>query len=675
MLAIAVSLWLVILVFHVWQHLITHVYEGNFEVTNLSYRLAFAGFLLANAAYFERIYSRIEKLNVITLFWRLFIIGMGGITLVLILIITFFLSRQLTLNAYLAPILYSISFYCLLIFFMATTFIFRRFVLYQRTRRKLQAWKLFQVMLGISLVFVFDIPGIDMDLVSIVFLLVFFVLCLFLAANVRWVAYLNFNQKLKALGLLALLLVVSATYLIIAQRFPDMLGFNLTLPSYVFLYCILLFTVMYCIASILVLFFNLPTSSIFELKSLEIASFNKINQAIQSNLDFSAIINSLLDASLMAANAKTGWVEMIAPETGMPEVRLHKKITLAEIEALKQGNDLTEKVLRDQRFFQVKNLRKHRAFRGHNTRFRTLLCVPITSNSQTYGAVYIANELVNSFEDVTVQSITTFSEQAGMALENAKLIKNSIELERYQEQLKIAKEVQTQLLPQQLPYSDKLEMAAVSENAQEVGGDYFDVVESKKGIFRVAIGDVSGKGTTAAFYMAEIKGIFHALSQLDIDVRTFVCCANKALAACMQKGFFVTLTYLEIDTEQRQLEMIRAGHCPAFLYKAKEDTIHMLREGTLGLGIVRNDSFGKFLDAPKRITYEKGDFLVLYTDGIVEARDEEGEEFGYERFQEIIEQHKTSRSKLLAEEIVKAARTFTHSDIQDDYTVLVIRFG
>ncbi|RMG22906.1 MAG: GAF domain-containing protein, partial [Bacteroidetes bacterium] len=362
------------------------------------------------------------------------------------------------------------------------------------------------------------------------------------------------------------------------------------------------------------------------------------------------------------------------PETGLPEISLYKRITPRDIQALKQGNELTEKVIRDQRHFQIKNLRKHRAYKNHNTRYRTLLCVPITSSSQTYGVVYIANEVVNSFEDVTIQSIITFAEQAGMALENAHLIKNSIELERYQEQLKIAKEVQTQLLPQQLPYSPELEFAAESENAQEVGGDYFDVVQVNEHLFKLAIGDVSGKGTTAAFYMAEIKGIFHALSQLDLDVRTFVCCANKALAKCIQKGFFVTLTYLHINTQTKQIDMLRAGHCPAFFYRKASDEIQMLRDGTLGLGIVRNDSFGNFLGQGETLHYQPGDFLVLYTDGIVEARDEHGEEFGYERFEQIIARHKAAAASTLASEIVQAAKEFTHSELQDDYTVLVIRF-
>lgn len=673
LLTLSISLWILILIFHTVFHALQYVYKETFDITHIGYSLAYAGFIVCNTLYFNRIYSKIERLNVITLLWRLFIIGMGGITLILILIITYFLTRQFTLNAYLKPVLYSISLYALLIFFLATTFVYRRFVLYQRTKRKLKLWNAFLIGLGLSLLMMIPFPNVYT--VSIIFFMFFVLLCLFLSANVRWIAYLNFNQKLKALGLFTLILVLAVTYIIIGGRFPSVLEISIILPTEIFLYCIIAFTVIYSLSSILVLFFNLPTSSIFELKSLEIVSFNKINQAIQSNLDYSAIINSLLDASLLAANAKTGWIEMISEDKAVAEIRLHKRITPKEIKELIQGNELTKRVLEDQRLFQVKNLRNHKAFKHNNTKFRSLLCVPIMSSNHTYGAIFVANELANSFEDVTLQSITTFSEQAGMALENAKLIKSSIELERYQEQLKIAKEVQTQLLPQSFPYSSELEFAAESENAQEVGGDYFDIVEAKNGIYKVAIGDVSGKGTTAAFYMAETKGIFHALSLLDIDPKTFIASANMALAKCIQKGFFVTLTYLQIDTINKEVELIRAGHCPTFYYDAEKDAIELLRDGTLGLGIVRNDSFSKFISNPEVIKYQTGDFMVLYTDGIIEARNEEGEEFGYERFEEIIMKHKKAGSKDLAAHIVQAARDFTHSDIEDDYTVLVIRFN
>ncbi|MEM7509863.1 MAG: GAF domain-containing SpoIIE family protein phosphatase [Bacteroidota bacterium] len=676
--ATAVTTWLIVVLFHVLQFGALTIFEqaddGTYP-TLPGYRIAFALFLLCNAIFVGRSFDKIEKLDVITLLWKLFMIGMGGITLILLTIILNNTTQSYTLARYLGPIFFSIGLYAFLIFFLSAVFIFRRFVLYQRTKRRVRGWTAYLGLTGFALLLgVFPLAP-SFGMLYYVFVAVYVILILLLAANVRWIAYLNFNQKLRALGLFSLIVVVGITYLIATFRFPLELDIPIdVLPGYLFLRIITIFPFIYSVFAILVLFFNLPTSSIFELNSLEIASYSKINQAIQSNLDFTEIMNSLLDASVLAGNARAGWLEMISESTGQSELFIRKRIGQKEIKEIKQDQSITEKVLKDQKYYLVKNMRKHKVFRNNSSRYKCMLVVPIMSSSQTYGAIYIVNELPNSFEDVTIQSITNFAEQAGIALENAKLVKRSIEMERYQEQLKIAKDVQQQLLPHNLPTTRDISFNAKNDNASEVGGDYFDVIECKPGRFKVAIGDVSGKGTTAAFYMAEIKGIFHALARTNMTPTEFMNTSNQALVACMQKGFFVTLTYLDIDTQKKEIQLIRAGHCPAFYYNSQEDRICMMREGTLGLGIVKGSIFKSYNQEPQTIQYNSGDMLLLYTDGIIEARNEEGEEFGYQRLKNIFTAHRNMESEQLTTSIVDGVKDFTHSDLEDDYTVLAIKF-
>ncbi|MEL6133258.1 MAG: GAF domain-containing SpoIIE family protein phosphatase [Bacteroidota bacterium] len=658
-----------------------NVYDTNqsWVVGSTNYQLVMAAFMIVHTVWIGRIFSNIEKLNVATLMWRLFMIGMVGITLVMLIT---FANRALVgsaLHRYLIHLFFLMGLYAMMIFFLSATFIFRRFILYPRTKRKILFWRVFLGFLGFAIlqqmnVFVGLFPSQMFIPVRLLGIPLFLVLCIFLSTNVRWTAYLNFNQKLRVLGLFALVALVTGTYLIAAFRLPGQLGLQIDSFEYFFLLFLVLFTISYTIFSILVLFFNLPTTSIFERESVEIASFNKINQAIQSNLDFSEIIKTLLDASVMAASAQAGWVEMVDEEKGEIEIVATLRTSHDEIKQLKQGNNLTRNIMEDQRHMLIKNIRRHKLFRDAEHRFKCLLGVPIVSHNKGYGAVYVVNELTNSFEDVTVNALTTFAEQAGMALENARLIKNNIELERYQEQLKIAKEVQSQLLPSQLPVHPGIQFAARSETAQEVGGDYFDVIQVDDHTFRLAIGDVSGKGTTAAFYMAEIKGIFHALTRLDIGVKEFIVTANQALSSCMQHGFFMTLTYLQINLQQQSVELIRAGHSPVFHFQHDCGEVHMLREGTLGLGIVRNGSFERYVKDILTFPYQSGDFLVLYTDGILEARNEKGEEYGYERLEKAIRTYCEGSVEEMSEGIVESVKAFAHSDLDDDYTVLIVKF-
>lgn len=667
-------LWIVLVLFYIWQYRVVSVFESSQE-HSWDYRLIFIAFLLIQVLFLGNRLGRIIKLDVITLLWRLFMIGMGGITLILILIIVHNLTQSYTLETYLDAIFFFMGMYAWVFFFLSAVFLFRRFILYQRTRSKVQGWNLFLVLLGLSLWLTADPSLYEWNYLGYIISGFYVLLVLILSANVRWVAYLNFNQKLQALGLFALILIVSITYLIAATRFPQELEVPLnSLPGTSFFYYIFAFPVVYCSFSILVLFFNLPTSSVFELEGMEILSFSKINKAIRSNLDFSDISNSLLDMSILTSNAKAGWIEEINPETGEMRISLRKQISKKEIDAFMQGNDLTRQVLDSKKYILIRNTQKSKEFRNNPTRYRSLLCVPIISSKYIHGAVYVVNEVANSYEEVTINAVINYAEQAGIAFENAVLVKKAIELERYQEQLKIAQDVQDQLLPKQLPIHPSIQFVAENENAEEVGGDYYDVVEVNQDFFRVAIGDVSGKGTTAAFYMAEIKGIFHALSRLDLDIHTYLNTANKALSACMQRGSFVTLTYLEIDLKKRQIELIRAGHCPSLYYRAETDEICMFRDGTMGLGILRNDSFSSFIGPTQKIPIQSGDILLLFTDGIIEARNEAGEEYGYERLRNTFRTYRKSPAQDLANQIAESTKAFTHSALQDDYTVLVIRF-
>ena len=673
--------------FFIYKHVIVAVYDPSQSIRiGYEFYLLYTIFLGSNLIFFERVFGRIDKLDVLTLLWRLFFIGMICVGIMLISIISLVSTRTMHLNEYIATGLFFVNLYALVIFFLSAIFIFKRFVLYQRTQNKLLGWQFFLALLGIGTLFPLLQPlflSAPWTYLPSFALFVFLVISIYLGTSVRWVSYLNFNQKLRSLGLFSLVVIVSVTCFSVMLRFPgemesifvaeDIRNLFDSISRVSFIYYIIIFPAIYSGFSILVLFFNLPTSSIFELNSLKIASVQKINQAIQSNLDFTEITNSLLNASLMASNAKAGWLEMLSEQTGAPEIQHNKRISKEEIASLKQGHDITGQVLRDRQHLLIRNTRRHKSFKESTSKMRTLLAVPISSNNHEYGALYVVNDLTNSFEDETIQSIKAFSEQAGMALENAQLVQESIEMERYQEQLKIAKDVQSELLPSVLPVSEDIEFVAISETADEVGGDYFDMVEYN-GIYRVAIGDVSGKGTTAAFYMAETKGVFHALTQMELNTLEFVEAANNALSRCMQKGFFMSLTYLQIDIEKRSIELLRAGHCPSFFYSCAQQELTMLTEGTIGLGIVRNASFKNYLQKPQSIPFESGDMLILYTDGIVESRNEAGEEFGYKRLSDLIENNTSCDATELADKIVSATRDFSAESLNDDYTVLIIKF-
>ena len=288
--------------------------------------------------------------------------------------------------------------------------------------------------------------------------------------------------------------------------------------------------------------------------------------------------------------------------------------------------------------------------------------------------MYLLNEVRDGFNKEMLNIINTFVSQASISIDNVRLMGQALENERYKEELNIAKSVQRALLPTKLDHDDCFEIHAFTEAAAEVGGDYYDTFRLSEHKFVVVIGDVSGKGTSAAFHMSQMKGIFQSLVQLDLPAREFLINANTALSQCLERTSFITLSYFIIDTEHRTLEFSRAGHCPTLYYCKKEGHAKYFENQGLGLGILRNERYADYIKVNK-MTFEKDDIVVLYTDGISEASNAEGEEFGYDRMKLLLEQNWHYDPIMIQKVFISKLYEFCRQkDLNDDYTMLVIKF-
>lgn len=655
----------------------------------------YAAFIISNYFLVRQLVARIEKWDVIDLLWKLVVIGVSGISLTILLRIIEQYMETDALYAHVKSLSASVNLYALLIFCLSTMFIYKKLIMYQKNKRKVIFWRIMESILFLGLVRLFigqepvlahlyggtpqvaELTQFE-SIYTSVLMLCFLVVSLLLSANVNWSAYLNFNQKLKSLFLI---FIVVLLFIVFYQKFPynALPGTNdfseLLTKRYTVLGLFMLFPVIYTIISSLVLLFNLPTSSVFEQRNSELDTIRRINQSIQSNLDREEILRTLLDASLLTSNATGGWIELYGDDRDSKNllVTYSKNVEMAEIEELRSRDSITKTVLDSGKHVHIRNIRSQKQFRFARTRIRSLLALPIMTSRKPVGVIYLLNELAGSFEEATVLSMVSMTEQSGISIENAELVARSIDLEVYREQLRMAKTFQKQILPTALPGTDQIEFFVVSQEAEEIGGDFYDVTQ-KGNNYKIAIGDVSGKGTTAAFYMAETKGIFQALTQLDMGVRDFVLTANKALSKCLRRGSFMTLTYLDIDMERKQFEILRAGHCETLYFDSKADKLRTLEAGGLGLGILRNDSYTNFLQEPEVQSFSPGDLLILVTDGIIEARNADKEEFTFERLQEIVSRLRKTDSRLIAETLVQQVKAFTGGKIEDDYSILVIKF-
>jgi serine phosphatase RsbU (regulator of sigma subunit) len=551
----------------------------------------------------------------------------------------------------------------------------KRLILYQKSKWLLRLWSFFEWMLLLSLIYnAFDFPFVEGIFWSM--LVVFVVIGTVLSANMKWVAYLNFKQKWTSL-LLLLLTVFYLLYIFFttSSEAEVLSGMSPEFTNYrfhVFILSLMIFVTVYSIFSFLVILFNLPTTSVFEQKLEEVVNFQRISQSIQTEQNEDSVYKILLETSVSTVFADAAWLEVRSanPQAKIFTYKITEKESHEIINHLKAKN--VTGVL-DQGSDKTKNLSRHLAtLKG--SRFRSILAFPIHVKGENIGTLALLKELPDAFNKEMTKIVATFSNQAGISIENFRLMEEALQNERYKEELKIAKTVQKSLLPADLEKDDDFTIAAFSESADEVGGDYYDTLRAGEHHVSLIVADVSGKGTTAAFHMSQMKGIFHSLAQECIKPDVFMCRANQALVYCLERGSFISATYFIVDTNRKKVQYARAGHCPVLYYNAAADRAEYFKDKGIALGMVKNKSYSNFIES-NEFDYHAGDIMVLYTDGVTEAKDARGEEFGYDRLAQVVLEVKMLEPKEIQEHLIKRLYEFSGTtNINDDYTTMIVKF-
>jgi sigma-B regulation protein RsbU (phosphoserine phosphatase) len=253
------------------------------------------------------------------------------------------------------------------------------------------------------------------------------------------------------------------------------------------------------------------------------------------------------------------------------------------------------------------------------------------------------------------------------------LLRQQAEKQRLEEELRIARQIQMSLLPAPGVGLPGLRISALCLPAAEVGGDYYDLLPLSDTRMGILVADVSGKGTSAALYMAELKGLVLSLSRIYDSPARLLCEANRILAANMDSRSFITMTYAIVDTAARTLRYARAGHNPIIHVEAASGRSRLLTPPGLGLGLDRGERFDEILEeaeAPLRA----GDVFLFFTDGLSEAMNPAAELFGESRLRQVIEASEALESDEIQERILSEIRSFVAGAAQhDDMTMVVVK--
>jgi serine phosphatase RsbU (regulator of sigma subunit) len=257
------------------------------------------------------------------------------------------------------------------------------------------------------------------------------------------------------------------------------------------------------------------------------------------------------------------------------------------------------------------------------------------------------------------------------------LLREAAEKKRLEEELRIAREIQMSLLPQGPLQMPGLSVTAVCVPAREVGGDYYDFFPLGDDRLGVLIADVSGKGTSAALYMAELKGLMLSLSKIHTSPRELMISANRIIAANLDARSFITMTYAVIDLNAGRLTYARAGHTPLmYLPGAPSPTrkVQVLAPDGLVLGLKIDDGelFEQILQE-EALPLRRGDVYLFYTDGISEAMNAADDCFGESRLARLLEEHAHLPGEELRERVLRDVHAFAGDTPQhDDMTMILL---
>lgn len=301
---------------------------------------------------------------------------------------------------------------------------------------------------------------------------------------------------------------------------------------------------------------------------------------------------------------------------------------------------------------------------------RSVLAVPLSvDGKEVFGIVYADSPTEErTFSEEHLDILTTLASVASIRLENARLLEERFERERMERELEVAIEIQQRFQPSAPPKIAGYEFIGISFACYEIGGDYYDFIPLSNGNMLVALGDVSGKGTAAALLMSSLHAALHAQVVTKIELPEMISAVNNYMAETTPSNRFITLFTTELDTETGSLKFINAGHNPPLIVRA-DGSVEQLASGGFPLGIIPNADY-----EVGNAALNPGESLIIYSDGVTEAENADGEEFGIEKLSEVLTQNHHRSASGMRDRIELSLSSFTHSaPAGDDITLVIVK--
>ncbi len=510
----------------------------------------------------------------------------------------------------------------------------------------------------------------SLDFLTDTFFVVSIVLITVNSLRVAWIAFLTKRQKLYLLIISVVLSILFGInfYLTFESMLVNQVILNFSYGLQMFFSLIMIYGTIYFGVIFFTTLFHLPTAEAFDRKAEEVSSLMDLSKLITEVFDFKELADTVTTVTNKVCNSESSW--LVTKNKDDFELISVNNIGFVEADKLTEAilspgeSDMTKLKITSSREIRLKASDDLKS-----VNFSSIAAAPLMLHNEINGYLFVGRKSDFEFDEEDQKSISAFADYASVALENAKLIEESLEKERLEKEMDVAREVQYKIIPNNAPKFKDIDISFLFVPAFEVGGDYYDFFELSENKLGFVIADVSGKGISASFVMAEVKGIFASLSKMIDSPKELLVKANDVLKNSLEKKTFVTAIYGVFDFNKGILTFARAGHTP--LYHYYEGKLESLTPEGLGLGLDYGDMFSSTLKEME-ISFNYNDIIVLFTDGIPESQNINGEEFGYEKLKSIIVELADKPIQQITNEIMKQVSLFAKDNSQHDDITLVI---
>jgi serine phosphatase RsbU (regulator of sigma subunit) len=389
----------------------------------------------------------------------------------------------------------------------------------------------------------------------------------------------------------------------------------------------------------------------------------RAGQELAENRPLTELFPVILDLAIQAVNAQRGVLLILEGDTLVPRAR--------KGEGFRISTAVRDRVLKEKSSILVRDAQLDEAFKSRMSilehKVHTMMAVPLQTKQRIIGLIYLDSPFVlREFTTDDLSLLTVMANVAAIRIENVRLAEVE-EAERImQRDLSQAAEIQGRMLPDEAPGVPGADLAGFNAACRTVGGDYYDFFPYTGSRVGLALGDVSGKGMPASLMMMALHARVQVLAENPGDLAAFMTRLNKATCAQCPANRFITFFFSVLDAATGELAFANAGHNPPIVIRASGES-QLLEGGGPVLGVLPIAPYSE-----QREHLGPGDVLVLYSDGVTEANNANFDEFGEERFIEVLKRHRHEPAAGIVTAVTNALGEFAAGAPQADDITLVV---